>query len=139
MKGMKNVRVAYEPINIEQESGSVEGYVVDTNQEQLKNWIKRSGFSPSVAERIQNEYKRIGIIKSIRVEEEARGSGIGSSLLQDAMREAEEIGAKALLLQADTGEQNEFNLIRWYRSFGFEVTKDQNNFFPLMVCKIGER
>ena len=139
MKGMKNVRVAYEPINIEQESGSVEGYVVDTNQEQLGNWMKSSGFPISTTKHIQNTYIRICILKSIRVEEESRACGIGSGLLQDTINEAERKGAEAILLQADTGEQNDFNLIAWYESYGFEVTEEKNDFFPLMIYKMGER
>lgn len=71
----------YQEIFIPHEFGGADAYVVDTGMENLKNWLEKKGFSVDSLARIQ-EYKRVCIIQNIFVDEEHRGKGIGTSLLE---------------------------------------------------------
>lgn len=74
---------------------------------------------------------RVGVLKLIWVEEEYRGEGIGSSLLEEFLFQSKEYNMDAVCLVADTGECNAFNLVSWYESNGFvKVTEDDD--FPFM-------
>lgn len=75
----------------------------------------------------------IALLKNMWVEEEERGQGIGSELLSEFLSKTEEYGLKAVYLIADTGEDNDFNIVSWYESNGFSKLTPKEE-FPLM-CK----
>lgn len=108
-------------ITQQSDEGSLEGYVVDTTQEQLRNYLR----SQSVDERrialLQKDIDRIGIIKNLWVDEDHRNQGIGNDLMSMAIDDAQHAGAEAIILVADLGEQNEFDIIKWYEDFGFQI------------------
>lgn len=114
--------------------GNVEGYVVDTNREQLKNFFSSNGVPANVIKEYLTKFKRVGIIKNMEVEIEKRGKGVGKKLFDDAIDAAYEEGAEAIFLIADTSEDNKFDLTRWYESYGFEkIAKTSNSDYLMLL------
>ena len=103
------------------DNGSLEGYVVDTSQEQIENYLSSQGVQQRRIDDLRNEFSRIGIIKNMWVDEDARGQGIGNDLMSMAIDDAYDNGAEAIILIADMGEQNEIDLVKWYESFDFQI------------------
>lgn len=106
-------------LNQSVDGGSLEGYVVDSDQPQLTNYLQSQGATPDVIESIKRQYKRIGIIRNMYVDEDSRGQGIGNDLVSNAIDTASEHGAQAMVLVSDTAESNVMDLTRWYEGFGF--------------------
>lgn len=107
-------------INQEDEGGSLEGYVVDTDQPQLFNYLESQGADPMLAKKIAKKFQRIGIIRNMYVDEKYRNQGMGTDLVSGAINDAFIKGAQAILLVSDEGENNEFDLTKWYQGFGFK-------------------
>lgn len=101
------------------DGGSLEGYVVDTDQPQLENYLASQGASFELVDAIKHRYHRIAIIRNMWVDEELRGGGIGTDLLEQAIGDAFAFGAEAVLLVADMAESNLMPLDKWYEKWGF--------------------
>ena len=104
--------------------GSLEGYVVDTDQPQLYNYLTGQGASPELAKKIASKYHRVGIIRNMWVDEDLRNGGIGSEMLESAIDQAFGQGADAIILVADMAEDNSQlgkPLDKWYAGWGFET------------------
>ena len=123
----------YVEIDLSLEEGSLFGYVVDSKECNLSNWLEEINQLDSL-NMIRTTYERVALFKNIWVEDDERGKGIGTSLLSDGLHEAELNGAQAVLLEADTLENNKFDLVKWYEDFGFETISDRYN--PLMLKAI---
>jgi len=108
-------------IDQENEGGSLEGYVVDTNQVQLKNYLSSQHADQNIADQLAKKFNRIGIIKNMYINDDSRGQGLGKDLFDNAIDAAYNDGAEAILLVADIQEQNKFNLVDWYKNYGFEI------------------
>ena len=109
-------------INQQEEGGSLEGYVVDTSAPQLTNYLTSQGADARLATAIASKFSTIAIIKNMYVDDESRGKGIGSQLLESAIDEAFAYGAEAIVLVADMAEDNQAlgkSLDQWYASYGF--------------------
>jgi N-acetylglutamate synthase-like GNAT family acetyltransferase len=123
--------------------GSASGYVVESNREQVRNYLaKHTEASILLADWLKEHCHHVAFLKSLTVEEMERGQGHGNELLEQFIAEAEDVGADAILLIADSGEvQAEgFDLTSWYESFEFvQVLATTGG--PLMVYprEIGER
>jgi len=78
---------------------------------------------------------RIGVLKHVWVEEEYRGEGIGTILLEEFLNQAYEQKMEFLYLVADTGECNEFDLVSWYEANGFKKVTAKED-FPFMYRKL---
>jgi 5'(3')-deoxyribonucleotidase len=125
------------PINQDDEGGNLEGYVVDTTQEQIPNYLSSQGASPNLINSIINTYKRVGLIRNMWVDEEARGQGTGSGLLEAAIDQAFAYGAEAIILVADMSEDNNAlgkSLDKWYEGWGFKKIGMAGN-DPVMILK----
>lgn len=129
----------YTSINQEDDNGSLEGYVVDTAQPQLKNYLTAQGADSDLIDSIANKFSRIAIIRNIWVDDDYRNSGIGSSLLESAINEAFAAGAEAIVLVADLNEDNEQlgkSLDAWYQGWGFKtIGKAGNDPIMLLVAE----
>lgn len=105
--------------------GSASGYAVDTDQEQLPNWlsVRHHIDDPNLLSDLRSRFGRIAFLNNINVAEGFRGKGVGSGLLDRFIDEACDDGAEAILLLADAGEtQREgFSLVAWYESRDFIV------------------
>jgi len=101
----------------EESFGAIEGYVSDQIEEQLTNRCNRWGVDVSLAK--EKVKKRFAILDSLYVREEKRNLGIGTELLTQFIEQCRKEGADVIFLEADTSENNAFNLKDWYRRYGF--------------------
>ena len=77
--------------------------------------------------------KRFGIIVDIHVEPEERNEGYGRSLIEQLLYIFQnEHNTDCVFLVCDGIADNDFNLLKWYESFGFEVISDKFD-CPLML------
>jgi len=112
--------------------GALDGYVVDTSKEQIKNYLDNFRVNLEITNELKSKFKKIAIIKNINVEEKHRGEGIGNKLLSYAIDDAYDNGAEAIILIADKEEENQLDLIRWYENYGFEKLTNTIS-GPLMI------
>ena len=98
---MKIAEITNKPVSISQavDGGSLEGYVVDSDQPQLNNYLSSQGASTDVISSIQQRFKRIAIIRNMYVDEDRRGQGIGNDLVGNAIDSADRAGARAIVLE----------------------------------------
>lgn len=126
-----NKRESYIDISFNSELGGVVAYVVDTEKINLYNWLEDHGYK-ELYSKLKTNYKRVSIIKNIEVNGWSRGHGIGDNFLSEVITASELSGAEAIVLVADMDECNEFDLVRWYEDWDFEVcSKVGGN--PLMI------
>lgn len=125
-----------EVIEIILEEGSASGYVVKTEEEQVENWFIRhkidgTGFKKAF------EGKTLAFLNNMYVEEDERGSGVGTDLLSQFIDTASLSGADAIVLICDDDESQAegFNLRDWYEDWEFEVTEliEDNIDSPVMI------
>ena len=126
---------------IELEDGTLVGEIYGvllTTREHLMRSLDLSGVlllreDDGVREML-SEHLPIAYLKNVRVEEEFRGEGDGSALVSWFISEAIRLGAKAIILESDLSNKNEFDLTEWYASYGFEEL-DTFHYNPIMLYK----
>jgi len=124
-----------ESINYSVEGGSLTGYVVDSSEENIRNYLESHGASEILICSLLEKYSRIGLIRNMYVEKGFRGQGIGGDLVSNAMNEAFLSGAEIVILIADLGEDNYYDLSKWYEeNFDMEIigTAGSN---PILIKK----
>lgn len=114
-----------EMISIDSDNGSIEGYKISSTAEQLNNWFSKRGFEAPT----YNTPVTIAFLNSLYVDEDNRSNGEGTFLIDSFLSECGE--CDYIFLECDTGEQNEFNLQKWYESFGFEVFMEAE--YPILI------
>lgn len=122
-------------IEIDEKWGGCSGYCVDSSQEQISNYLAEySSHAQLLAEQLSARCKRVAILKNLNVHEEHRGKGNGAYLLEDFLAAAEDLGATAVLLLADSAEAQRpgFSLAKFYAEYGF-VAVCTTGAGPLMV------
>lgn len=118
-----------------QTGGSCEAYVVDTEQENVENWLNKTGcYDVDFIASIRNRFSRIAIIKGLYVEEDSRHQGIGTSIFEKILDNAGLYDAKAIMLECDKGENNNFDIQKWYEDYEFEVVFQYTN--PIMLMTL---
>jgi ribosomal protein S18 acetylase RimI-like enzyme len=117
------------------EGGSLEGYVVSTDKPNISNYLQSQGATPELINRIIKKYKTLGLIRNMYVDDDNRGQGIGNDLVSNAIDDAANDGADAIILVSDTDEDNSFDLTKWYEGFGFEVIGIAGN-NPVMILDL---
>jgi GNAT superfamily N-acetyltransferase len=115
--------------------GNLEGYVVDSDQPQLNNYLSSQGAGSDLINAIKYKYQRVAIIRNMYVDEDQRGQGIGNDLVGGAIDNAAEMGAQAIVLVSDSAEDNVMDLTKWYKSFGFEQVGTAGG-DPVMVLEL---
>lgn len=120
-------------ISVDIRGGSAMG-VIHTNRTNFENWL--------LSERVDDEARGffamfpdsrllpVAIFKNMNVDEGLRGRGIGSKLMSEFLNQASD--AKNVVLIADTGESNAFDLEKWYGEWGFTRVGTAGN-DPVMV------
>lgn len=121
MKSFEFIIESMQSISNSNDGGSLEGYVVDTNKPQLNNYLTTHRAEDKLIISITNKFQRIAIIKNMYIDDDKRNQGYGKDLLDNAIDDSYNYGAQAILLIADTHEDNAFNLIKWYKNYGFEI------------------
>ena len=122
-------------INQDSEGGSLEGYVADSSQPNIKNYLESQGVQADLINQLLKKYPKIGVIRNLYVDPEFRNQGIGNNLVSSAIDDAATMEANAVLLVADSSEDNEIDLANWYESFGF-ATVGTAGHDPLMVLEL---
>ena len=134
---MKLLEIAggYTSIDQEDDNGGLEGYVVDTAQPQLRNYLTAQGADTDIIDSLAKEFSRVAVIRNIWVDEDHRNSGIGSFLLESAINAAFANSAQAIVLVADLNEDNAQlgkSLDTWYQGWGFRTIGYAGN-DPIML------
>tara|TARA_B100002003_G_scaffold230693_1_gene241056 strand:- start:8340 stop:8810 length:471 start_codon:yes stop_codon:yes gene_type:complete len=122
-------------IMLEIHEGSLEGYVVDAAQPNIRNYLEQHCSEAGMVATVLAELgERVALLRNLYVPEEWRGQGIGTELVSEFMRQGEVKGATAYLLISDEreGQANGLDLTSWYTGFGFE-TAIPTPAGPLMV------
>ena len=117
------------------EGGSLEGYVMSTDKPNINNYLQSQGATPELINNITKRYKTLALIRNMYVDDDYRGQGIGNDLVSNAIDDAANNGADAILLVSDTDEDNPFDLTKWYEGFGFEVVGTAGN-NPIMILDL---
>ena len=107
------------------DGGELTGYVTGPKEPQLRNYLQSQGVDENLINYLYNKYLSIAIIRNMYVDENSRGQGIGSDLVNDALNDAVLSGAEAALLVAGRHEGNLYDLSKWYQdNFNFQVIGD---------------
>lgn len=114
-------------IELEVNNGSVSGYSVDSHEEQIQNWFINRKL-PVVD---LSRYKSVTFLNNFQVDEEHRNKGIGSELLEMFIAES---FTDCIIVECDTEERNEFDLVEWYKDYGFRVLIEKDN--PVMILEL---
>lgn len=128
---------SYRNLTIRREEGSLTGYEVPLSQPNFFNWL--SGLVPEeeaqrILDQVSQRHRQVAVIKSMWVEHECRGQGVGNDMLEEFLSSS---SATAFFLEADTYETNKFNLVKWYEGYGFKViAKSGGN--PVMMMEVEE-
>lgn len=130
-----NAEKYYRDISIHHEKGGMDAYVVDTSMENAENYLKSKGYSEASVAEIR-KHKRVCIILGIRVDEEHRGEGIGTELLEEIIENASIYGSEIIILEADTSESNDFDLVEWYEGYEFKTIERERANYPLMLLDL---
>jgi len=120
-----------EVIEIDYEEGSVFG-VVHFDRKHLKNWEAKEKVQPDFDTIPDDELFPVGILKNINVDEDYRNQGFGVDLLENFLTECSH--CQYIVLIADTSEENDFNIIDWYKSYGFNIFGESGG-MPVMIKK----
>lgn len=121
-----------EVIQIDYDEGSIFG-VVHFDREHLNNWVQKEHVQPNFDTIPDDELFPIGILKNINVDEEYRNQGVGGDLLESFLTECSH--CQYVVLIADIDEENNFNLIDWYKSYGFTIFGEAGG-MPVMIKKV---
>jgi ribosomal protein S18 acetylase RimI-like enzyme len=98
------------------DGGEVDG-VIHGNQERIKNWFdigKIDGYKG------YENYSKVAFLNNLYVDEDERGYGVGTNLLDWFIEESIDLGADAIYLISDENNENSMNLTDWYTKRGFE-------------------
>lgn len=118
---------AYRGITVDVCGGSAEGYIVDAGASNLENFLY-SEVSPEstkiILEVIRSGVQKVAVMKSLYVEEERRGEGLGNSLVDHFLRGVKDAQAIILLADSQESQAEGFDLQRFYEGFDFEPVVD---------------
>lgn len=125
-------------IDISAEEGSISGYVVGSDEEQVINWFQKHKVDPRPFLQDRTE-TTLAFLDTMHVEEGYRNQGIGTDLLSRFIDEAVLEGAEQILLMCDKAESQDdgFDLQDWYEAWDFEVVEclKTPEEFPIMIRK----
>lgn len=126
-------------VEIEWSEGSIIGFFTNIN-ESTKLVNKLNSFYQNAFELtmdLDDKYgEKVAMIENLYVEPYYRMKGYGSRLLKNFIRKAKESKVNYIILMADKTEDNLFDLVKWYESYGFKLVQDDDEFSLMtMVLK----
>lgn len=108
----------------DQQVGTVFG-VIHFDWEHLNNWLEKKEVTEDTIYKIQKLKNKfpIALLDNINVDEEERGKGYGNQGMSLFAEEASSEDSKTSLLIADLseGQSKGFDLVAWYRSYGYRM------------------
>lgn len=113
-------------------SGSYDAYSVNTNKENLANFLKNNvDDDGKIYEAIKKETNNILVIKNLNIDKEFQGKGYGSEILSDLLNESY---AEAAILMCDIleGQLPGFVLEKFYESHNFKTIETYQD-YPIMI------
>jgi len=112
-------------IDYQEDGASCYGYAVSSDKEQVKNYLtKFTEHSERISSWLKEHCQEIAILKNLYVEDNMRGRGRGSKLLERFLSEAENECVEAIVIISDSAESNRFKLDEWYGGYGFYRVTD---------------
>lgn len=123
--------------NFDEENDGFDGYMLaytinPSKENNLSNFLRDEGISEAFINQIERINDDILVIKNIYVDEEYRGNGYGNEILEELLSHS--LSGKAILIaDKDETQQEGFNLITFYNSYGFTSALKQNDL--LMVSE----
>lgn len=106
--------------------GSIEGYVSDN-----LHLLEKDCLAFYDEEDINlDKYKEsiFGVIDTLNIEETFRGSGHGTKLMENIISDMDHMNVDYIFLVADGAEDNEFDIVEWYKNkFGFTPLNEKFN------------
>ena len=121
-------------VDFENEGGTIEGYFHLNSAENIYNYFNENSVDISVIDFLKNETNIfvIGLIRNLWIEDEKRGNGFGTDLINQMVDYMTD-NADLFFLIADNLEDNEFSLENWYEKFGLQTLCNTGQ-GPLMVA-----
>lgn len=125
------------PISVDMVNGRIEGYVsVRGSTESLFNYLQEQVGSidmtaMEILMALDSAGEAVTVVKSLHVEEAARGQGLGGLLLQKFFEDAD-TPAFVLLCDSHQEQADGFSLERFYEGFDFERVIETSS-GPLMI------
>jgi len=112
--------------------GSVEGVLLESRVE-LNNALnlQKILFDDNLRQ-ILSKHLPIAFLENLFVEEEFRSRGKGRRLVEMFINESSDLGANAIIVEADESEDNDYSLTSWYESFGFEKIESEDT-NPILI------
>jgi len=121
-------------IYINFKGGSISG-VLHSNREYFENWVVKEKLDDEIrgffAMFPNHKLLPIAILKNVNVSANMRGRGLGNDLMSKFLNDASD--AKNVVLIADTGESNDFDLIEWYKGWGFAQIGESGEFLVMIL------
>lgn len=123
--------------NFDEENDGFDGYMLaytinPSKENNLSNFLRDEGIPEAFINQIERINDDILVIKNIYVDEEYRGNGYGNEILEELLSHS--LSGKAILIaDKDETQQEGFNLITFYNSYGFTSALKQND--SLMVSE----
>lgn len=112
---------SYNVLDFSEEFGSVYGYSINTDSENLKNWLHKNNVENiEIIYNLLNKYEKIAILENINVYDEYKGRGYGNILMSNFIDGCDN-EERGIILICDKSEENNFSLLKWYEGFGFEI------------------
>lgn len=113
--------------NKDEEVGNIDG-IIHYKKEYLNNWLYKEGIVLHIDE--NSIQFPVAILKNINIYEEYRNQVYGNQGMREFLDAVYEV--KSIFLMVDIGEDNNFDLSEWYKSFGFEQVGRSGN-YPVMM------
>lgn len=104
------------------------------NMNRIYNYMEGQREIDAFAEHVKGK-TAVAVLKNLWVEEEERGQGYGTELMELFLSAVQEEDIRHVYLIADNLEENAFNLVSWYESYGFRKITPKDE-CPLMYAEL---
>lgn len=129
------MRDAYVCMEFDEVEAGFEALLCKTNEVyRIENYMEEQRELESFRAH-RKEGSAIAVLKTMWVEEDARGQGTGSQLMEEFLELVRDQDIQHIYLVADTYEDNAFDLVSWYESYGFRKVTSKEH-CPLMYMEV---
>lgn len=116
---------------------ALHGFVCDQENPAFESWFEESYQEPVYMDDDSNPV--FAFISHISVDENERGKGFGNQLMRSFLESCNKHNVNYIFLDANREAENKFDLIEWYKGFGFvELDFDELSSCVLMMKTLTE-